>query len=58
MRAEIYRTLDDETLERPPVTGQQLIINEMIREYFEFIGYKHALSVFMQGTNPSNFILP
>ncbi len=53
LRAEIYKAFeegedDDVKNRKPPITGQQLIINELIRDYFEWCGYGHALSVFLQ----------
>ncbi len=53
LRAEIYKAFeegddDDIRNSKPPITGQQLIINELIREYFDWCGYGNALSVFLQ----------
>lgn len=33
----------------PRPTEDHLIVNEMIREYLEFNGYKHTLSTFLEG---------
>lgn len=35
---------------KPKLSNENLIINELIREYFEYNGYRHALSVFLPGT--------
>lgn len=34
---------------KPALSNENLVINELIREYMEFNGYKHSLSVFMPG---------
>lgn len=34
---------------KPKLSNENLIINELIREYFEYNGYRHALSVFLPG---------
>lgn len=36
---------------KPKLSNENLIINELIREYFEYNGYRHALSVFLPGAN-------
>ncbi|KAL0484439.1 LisH domain-containing protein FOPNL [Acrasis kona] len=56
LRAEIYNALHNEDVERPPITEQELLINELFREYLEFVGYKHTLSVFKQGRFNENVL--
>ena len=56
LRAEIFKSFnedDDETVRerKPHVTGEQLLINELIREYLLWSGYHHSLSVFLQETS-------
>ncbi|KAF4738608.1 hypothetical protein FOZ63_012901 [Perkinsus olseni] len=51
LRAEIFNTLNDtegrDNIPAPP--RENVIINELIREYFEFNGYHHSLSTFTAG---------
>ncbi|KAF4725964.1 hypothetical protein FOZ63_034159, partial [Perkinsus olseni] len=51
LRAEIFNTLNDtegrDSIPAPP--RENVIINELIREYFEFNGYHHSLSTFTAG---------
>ncbi|XP_029990289.1 centrosomal protein 20 [Sphaeramia orbicularis] len=45
IRAEVFRALDDEHRPRPPLSHENLLINELIREYLEFNKYRHTASV-------------
>ncbi|XP_038524997.1 centrosomal protein 20 isoform X2 [Canis lupus baileyi] len=45
IRAEVFNALDDESEPRPPLSHENLIINELIREYLEFNKYKYTASV-------------
>ncbi|XP_060642740.2 centrosomal protein 20 [Anolis sagrei] len=45
LRAEVFSALDDQTLDRPTLTRENLLINELIREYLEFNQYRYAASV-------------
>ncbi|CAE8709976.1 unnamed protein product, partial [Polarella glacialis] len=47
VRAEIFAALDDEQAPRPQLPKENVVINELIREYFEYNGYHHALSVLL-----------
>lgn len=47
IRAEIFATLNDKNLAKPQLTNENLIINELIREYLIFNNYTHSLSVFL-----------
>merc|ERR1711879_126922 len=47
VRAEIFAALDDEQVQRPELPRENCLINELIREYFEYNGYHHALSVLL-----------
>ncbi|KAG7401471.1 hypothetical protein PHYBOEH_001016 [Phytophthora boehmeriae] len=47
IRAEIFSALDDQDVPKPKLSNENLVINELIREYFEYNGYRHALSVFL-----------
>ncbi|XP_032303588.1 lisH domain-containing protein FOPNL isoform X2 [Coturnix japonica] len=45
IRAEVFNALDDQSEPRPPLSDENLLINELIREYLEFNKYKYAASV-------------
>ncbi|KAG9277347.1 lisH domain-containing protein FOPNL [Astyanax mexicanus] len=45
IRSEVFRALDDQSEERPPLTHENLLINELIREYLEFNKYRYTASV-------------
>jgi len=47
VRAEIFAALDDEHAQRPELPRENAVINELIREYFEYNGYHHSLSVML-----------
>eukprot|EP00404_Azadinium_spinosum_P050184 CAMPEP_0180754016 /NCGR_PEP_ID=MMETSP1038_2-20121128/32976_1 /TAXON_ID=632150 /ORGANISM="Azadinium spinosum, Strain 3D9" /LENGTH=177 /DNA_ID=CAMNT_0022787911 /DNA_START=44 /DNA_END=574 /DNA_ORIENTATION=+ len=47
VRAEIFAALDDEQVARPELPRENVVINELIREYFEYNGYHHSLSVLL-----------
>ncbi|XP_001509335.1 centrosomal protein 20 [Ornithorhynchus anatinus] len=45
IRAEVFNALDDQSEPRPPLSHENLLINELIREYLEFNKYKYTASV-------------
>lgn len=47
VRAEVFNALDDETDPRPPLSNENMLINELIREYLEYNKYKYTASVLM-----------
>jgi lisH domain-containing protein FOPNL len=47
IRAEIFNALDDQESARPRPSDENLVINEMIREYLIYNSYHHTLSVFL-----------
>jgi len=47
LRAEIFNSLNDKPLDRPKLSNENLILNELIREYLIFNNYTHSLSVFL-----------
>ena len=53
LRAEMFKVLDgeDEKQEKVPET---VLVNELIREYLDFNGYSHTLSVFESGNHSLN----
>lgn len=47
IRSEIFNTLNDKQQQKPQPSNENLIINELIKEYLIFNNYTHALSVFL-----------
>lgn len=45
IRSEVFNSLEDKTIKKPELSNENLIINELIREYFRFNKYKYAESV-------------
>lgn len=45
IRAEVFNALDDQSEAKPPLSNENMIINELIREYLEFNRYKYTSSV-------------
>ncbi|XP_053936993.1 centrosomal protein 20 isoform X3 [Cuculus canorus] len=45
IRAEVFNALDDQSEPRPPLSHENLLINELIREYLDYNKYKYAASV-------------
>eukprot|EP00474_Spongospora_subterranea_P010324 CRZ10782.1 hypothetical protein [Spongospora subterranea] len=54
IRAEIFNALEDQPKDRPQLSTDNLIINELIRDYLQFNGYHNTLSVFQPETNQPN----
>ena len=50
IRAEIFAALDDNTIPPPQLSNENLIINELIREYLMYNNYRQTLSVFLPET--------
>lgn len=50
IRSEIFAALDDTDVPRPRLSDENLIINELIREYLTYNNYNHSLSVFLAET--------
>mmetsp|Transcript_73007 Transcript_73007/g.171623 ORF Transcript_73007/g.171623 Transcript_73007/m.171623 type:complete len:168 (+) Transcript_73007:1-504(+) len=50
VRAEVFHALEEEEIPKAPLSNENIVINDLIREYFEFNKYKHALSVMMPET--------
>eukprot|EP00826_Nyctotherus_ovalis_P056836 TRINITY_DN7753_c0_g1_i14.p2 TRINITY_DN7753_c0_g1~~TRINITY_DN7753_c0_g1_i14.p2 ORF type:complete len:155 (+),score=42.41 TRINITY_DN7753_c0_g1_i14:116-580(+) len=58
IRAEIFASLEHEGPGKPKLSQENLLINELIREYMQYNGYLHALSVFThESGQPSDPIL-
>jgi lisH domain-containing protein FOPNL len=47
IRAEIFNTLNDNPVNKPELSNENLLINELIREYLTFNNYSHTLAVFL-----------
>ncbi|XP_074648469.1 centrosomal protein 20-like [Tubulanus polymorphus] len=47
IRAEVFNALDDHTESRPPLSNENMLINELIREYLEFNKYKYSASTLL-----------
>lgn len=47
IRSEIFAALDDQDVSRPRLNDENLLINELIREYLQYNNYHHSLSVFL-----------
>uniref|UniRef100_A0A3Q3W0Z2 FGFR1 oncogene partner (FOP) N-terminal dimerisation domain-containing protein n=1 Tax=Mola mola TaxID=94237 RepID=A0A3Q3W0Z2_MOLML len=45
IRAEVFSALEDQREPRPPLSHENLLLNELIREYLEFNKYRYAASV-------------
>ncbi|KAI1896048.1 hypothetical protein AGOR_G00090790 [Albula goreensis] len=45
IRAEVFNALDDKSETRPALSHENLLINELIREYLEFNNYRYTASV-------------
>ncbi len=45
IRSEIFTALDNDTVGKPKLSNENMIINEMIREYLEYNKYYNSLSV-------------
>ncbi|XP_041640963.1 lisH domain-containing protein FOPNL [Cheilinus undulatus] len=45
IRAEVFSALDDQRQPRPQLSHENLLINELIREYLEFNKYRYTASV-------------
>ena len=46
MRQEIYESIENDDNPKPQLTRENLIINELIKEYLDFKNYVHSSSVF------------
>ncbi|KAG8432955.1 hypothetical protein GDO86_017282 [Hymenochirus boettgeri] len=57
VRAEVFEALDDRTEPKPVLSHENLLINELIREYLEFNKYKYTASVLTAETGLSDIPL-
>lgn len=49
IRAEVFSALEDQREPRPFLSHENLLVNELIREYLEFNKYRYAASVLTAG---------
>jgi lisH domain-containing protein FOPNL len=49
IRSEVFRALDEQSEPHPPLSNENLLVNELIREYLDFNQYKYTTSVFLAG---------
>ncbi|KAM4697631.1 LOW QUALITY PROTEIN: centrosomal protein 20 [Rhinophrynus dorsalis] len=54
VRAEVFEALDDRREPKPVLSPENLLINELIREYLEFNKYKYTASVLTAETGLSD----
>ena len=47
IRSEVFSALDDQTDVKPVLSNENLLVNELIREYLEFNKYKYSSSVLL-----------
>ena len=52
LRAEVFNALDDQSEVGPQLSNENMLINELIREYLEFNKYKYTSSVLLAGKLP------
>ena len=51
IRAEIFNSLNQQSSNKPPLSNENMLINELIREYLIYNNYAYSLSVFLPETN-------
>lgn len=54
LRAEVFRSLDDSSLERPPLSHANLLLNSLLSEYFQYNEYRHTESVLLAESGQSD----
>ena len=50
MRKEIYETIDNDDNPKPQLTPENLLINELIKEYLDYNNYSNSSLVFQSET--------
>ena len=58
LRAEVFHTLDDKTVELPEKPADVFISSELIREFLMQLNLRNTLSVFMEEIGQSNEMIP
>ncbi|XP_063447265.1 centrosomal protein 20-like [Mytilus trossulus] len=54
IRAEVFNALNDESENKPQLSNENLIINELIREYLDFNKYRYSSSVLVAESGQPN----
>lgn len=54
IRAEVFNALNDDSESKPQLSNENLIINELIREYLDFNKYKYTSSVLVAESGQPN----
>ncbi|PRD26959.1 UNVERIFIED_CONTAM: LisH domain-containing protein FOPNL [Trichonephila clavipes] len=57
IRAEVFNVLQDETEPPPPISNENVVINELIREYLIYNGYLFTESVLLAESGHPQFQL-
>lgn len=57
IRAEVFNSLNDKSVEKPELSNENLIVNELIREYFEYNNYKYSTAVLVAESGQPNIPL-
>ena len=55
VRAEVFNALDDRSESKPPLSNENVLINELIREYLQFNQYRYTESVLVSGVQQIQF---
>ncbi|XP_068886144.1 centrosomal protein 20 isoform X4 [Aphelocoma coerulescens] len=58
IRAEVFNALDDQSEPRPTLSRENLLINELIREYLQYNKYKYTASVLTAVLRISGIFFP
>lgn len=56
VRAEVYHLLEggEDDMPHPPLCNDNLLMNELIRDYLKYNGYSNALNVFLAESGQPN----
>ena len=57
MRQEIYDSIEKDDNPKPELSEENLLINELIKEYLNYNNYSHSSSVFQAETGQPNNVL-
>ena len=57
MRQEIYDSIEKDDNPKPELSEENLLINELIKEYLNYNNYSHSSSVFQSETGQPNNVL-
>ena len=57
MRQEIYDSIEKDDNPKPELSEENLLINELIKEYLNYNNYSHSSSLFQSETGQPNNVL-